>query len=215
MLKVLNVSCIAVFVLVLLSFKSICSLQSEEKAKCYIKPQKKLSLLDYDKLMFVKQNLKDSKFSSAYKKLLARADKALKEGVFSVVRKTQTPPSGDKHDYITYGPYWWPDLEKPDGLPWIRRVGEINPLTREGNTDFETKTSLFRNTTTLAWAYFFSDNRAYAKKVKELLDVWFLNKDTKMNPNLNFAQGIPGKNTGRGIGIIEFAELDKDVMSLL
>ncbi|GAA4950263.1 hypothetical protein GCM10023314_24500 [Algibacter agarivorans] len=47
-----------------------------------------------------------------------------------------------------------------------------------------------------------------------MLKVWFLNEDTKMNPNLNFAQGIPGKNTGRGIGIIEFAGITNIITAI-
>ena len=105
----------------------------------------KLSVLDYNKLVEVKENINSSIFSSLYKKLQKDADKALQEGAFSVVEKTQTPPSGSKHDYISIGPYWWPDLSKPDGLPWIRQDGEINPLTREGSTDFETKNNMFLN----------------------------------------------------------------------
>lgn len=212
-MKSLKNCCFTLLLLALLSFESTVG-ASAGKSKQDSNQQKSFSLLDYDKLMFVKQNLKDSKFTSEYMKLLERADEALNEGPFSVVSKTQTPPSGDKHDYITYGPYWWPDPEKPDGLPWIRRDGEINPLTRKGNTDFETKANMFSNTTTLAWAYFFSDNQDYARKAIELIKVWFLNEATKINPNLNFAQGIPGKNTGRGIGIIEFAGLDNIINAI-
>ena len=167
----------------------------------------KLSLLDYDKLQEVKNQLKTPQFSVSYKLLIKQANNALNQGTFSVVQKTQIPPSGDKRDYMTIGPYWWPDPDKPDGLPWIRRDGEINPLTRNSNTDYEVKANMFHNTRALSLAYFFSDNIGYANKTIELLKAWFLNDDTKMNPNLNFAQGIPGKNTGRGIGIIEFAGL--------
>ncbi|ANW95872.1 hypothetical protein AXE80_06075 [Wenyingzhuangia fucanilytica] len=166
-----------------------------------------LSLLNGTSLLKTKENLNTPKFNKTYNELLESANKALKEGVFSVMQKTQTPHSGTKHDYISLGPYWWPDPTKPDGLPWIRKDGEVNPLTRKGNTDFETKRQMIHNTNVLSMAYFFSGKIQYANKALELLKVWFLNKETKMNPNLNFAQAIPGKNKGRGIGIIEFSNI--------
>ena len=45
----------------------------------------------------------------------------------SVMDKGVTPPSGDKHDYMSQAPYWWPDPTKPDGSPYIRKDGERNP----------------------------------------------------------------------------------------
>ena len=63
----------------------------------------------------------------AYRQLLKDADAALKAGPFTVMAKKRLPPSGDRHDYMSFGPYWWPDPSKPDGLPYIRRDGERNP----------------------------------------------------------------------------------------
>ncbi|MDE5637171.1 MAG: alginate lyase family protein, partial [Alistipes sp.] len=45
----------------------------------------------------------------------------------SVVDKEILPPSGDRRDYMTLSPYWWPDPSREDGLPYIRRDGERNP----------------------------------------------------------------------------------------
>ncbi len=157
---------------------------------------------------------KNNRFLPAYKKLLKNADQALLEGPFSVANKTQIPVSGDKHDYLSLGPCWWPDPEKTDGLRWIRRDGEINPLTRGENVDEPRKDKMFANTYKLGSAYFFSDDKKYKKKAVELLKVWFINSDTKMNPNLNYAQGLPGTNNGRGIGIIEFTGITNIITTI-
>jgi hypothetical protein len=138
----------------------------------------------------------------------------LLEGPFSVMDKKRTPPRGDKHDYLSMGPYWWPDTTKADGLPYIRRDGEINPETRGEYVDTDSKNKLFSNVETFGWAYYFSGEKKYAEKAVELLETWFVNPETKMNPNLNFAQGIPGICDGRGIGIIDWAGINKLVSTI-
>ncbi|GGG50965.1 alginate lyase [Croceivirga lutea] len=166
-----------------------------------------LTNLDYDKLVRVKNAIKngDVRYVSAYKKLISQADEALDEGPFSVLQKKLVAASGDKHDYLSLAPYWWPDLEKEDGLPWIRKDGIVNPMTKGDNVDDLAKDKMVNNVKVLSLAYFFTGKKRYARKVNELLKVWFLDEATRMNPNLNYAQGIPGKNTGRGFGIIEFS----------
>jgi len=152
---------------------------------------------------------KNKKYLPAYEALITRADIALHEGPFSVMDKKRTPPSGDKHDYLSGGPYWWPDPSKPDGLPYIRRDGEVNPEMRGENVDPPAKNKMMTNVELLGWAYYFSGNKKYAEKAVQLLEVWFVNPETRMNPNLNYAQGIPGRVEGRGIGIIDWAGINK------
>lgn len=166
-----------------------------------------LTYLDHEKLVLVKESIKDNskEYLPAYQNVLKQADRALMEGPFSVMQKKQVATSADKHDYLSLAPYWWPDPEKEDGLPWIRKDGIVNPMTKGENVDDPVKDRMFNNVKVLSLAYFFSGKRRYAKKIKQLLKVWFLDEATRMNPNLNYAQGIPGKNTGRGFGIIEFS----------
>jgi hypothetical protein len=157
-----------------------------------------------------KQIRKENKdFLPAYNQLIKKADQALTEGPFSVVDKKRVPPSGDKHDYLSMGPYWWPDPSKSDGLPYIRRDGEVNPETRGENVDTDAKNKLFSNVETLAWAFYFSGENKYAEKGVHLLETWFVNPENRMNPNLNFAQSIPGRVEGRGIGIIDFSGINR------
>ena len=45
------------------------------------------------------------------------AERALAAGPFSVMQKERVPPSGDKHDFLTLAPYWWPDPSRPAEFP--------------------------------------------------------------------------------------------------
>lgn len=147
-------------------------------------------------------NNKDESVMQAYKQLIKDADKALKFGPVSVMEKTNTPPSGDKHDYMSLAPYNWPDPSKPDGLPYIRKDGQTNPEVKEyKDKDYQPK--LCEYVQTLGLAYYFSENEMYAEHAAKLLRVWFLDPATKMNPNMNFAQAIKGVNEGRGAGLID------------
>ena len=116
--------------------------------------------------------------------------------------KVDIPPSGNKHDYVSLAPYWWPNPNTPNGLPYIRKDGEINPEVKN-YPDKQSMPRLCGNIYLLGIAYYLSGNEQYAKKVNELMTVWFLDTATLMNPNLNFAQYIKGVNSGRGIGIID------------
>ena len=143
-----------------------------------------------------------SHISPAVQALIKDADAALQKELVSVVQKQQAPPSGDKHDYMSLGPYWWPDTTKSDGLPYIRRDGEVNPEYRLVG-DNERIDHMVNNVSTLALAYAVSRDERYASRAIRQVRQWFLDPSTRMNPHLEFAQAIKGVNQGRGIGIIE------------
>jgi len=159
---------------------------------------------------------KEELIMPAYKQLLKDADKAMEFGPVSVMEKNNVPPSGDKHDYMSLAPYYWPDPNKADGLPYIRKDGETNPEVKDYK-DKEYMPKLCELANTLALAYYFSGEHKYAEHAAKLLRVWFLDKDTRMNPNLDYAQAMKGHNTGRGAGLIDTRHFIKvpDAIGLL
>jgi len=161
-------------------------------------------LLDAKQLEVSRQAVRagDRSLAAAWTRLKSEADKVLKAGPFSIVDKAVTPPSGDKHDYMSQAPYFWPDPNKPNGLPYIRRDGERNPEINR-ITDHRSIDDLESSVETLALTYYLSGDEAYAGKAVALLRAFYLEPATRMNPNLEYAQYIPGVNTGRGIGLIE------------
>jgi hypothetical protein len=157
----------------------------------------------------------DPRLEPALEHLLAEAAKALEVGPFTVVHKKRLPPSGDPHDYMSVGPYWWPDPDKEDGLPYIRRDGEVNPERKTYDNVPMGRMEDAVETLTLAW--FFTGEKDYSDRAVTLLRTFFLDPETRMNPHLNFGQAIPGRCEGRGIGIIDTASLSRtvDYFSLL
>jgi len=146
----------------------------------------------------------DETARKALKKLVADADKALAVVPPSVTAKTKVPPSGDKHDYMSLAPYFWPDPSKPDGQPYLRKDGKVNPESRDEAANDTLRMRLIgASVETLALAYHFTKEEKYAAHAARLMKVWFLAPETRMNPNLRFAQAVAGKNDGRGTGILE------------
>jgi hypothetical protein len=161
-------------------------------------------LWDGEHLATLRENLpvNDPKYKEALKRLRKNAEISLKRGPYSVMDKKEVAASGDKHDYLSYARYWWPNPETPDGLPYIRRDGRTNEeLLNQG--DREIIGALYEDVETVALAgYLFNEDR-YNDHAALLVRTWFLNPETRMNPHMKYGQAIPGRNDGRGSGIID------------
>lgn len=152
---------------------------------------------DAEHLAQVRSELKDNNFYSlVFEHLKADADAMLNAQPLSVMMKEKTPASGDKHDYMSMARYFWPDPNKEGGLSYINRDGVTNPEINKYDRNPLGVTA--ERITTLSLVWYLSGEDAYARKAVELIRVWFLNKDTKMNPNLEYAQMVPGHNGGKG-----------------
>ncbi len=141
--------------------------------------------------------------AAAIKRLRCDADAILEKPTAKVTDIKLPRPSGDPHDFVSIAPYRWPNPDTPDGLPWIPRDGYVNPDTRSeahpGN--------VYTRVHTLALAAFYFPERAgeYADYANRQLYDWFMNPETRINPNARYAQALPGICDGRSSGLIVFA----------
>jgi hypothetical protein len=175
-------------------------------------------LMDANRLVALKKKIQqqDAPTLQLVTALRKQADELLNTKPVSVTDKAFTPPSGDKHDYMSQAPYFWYDSSKPNGLPYMRKDGVRNPEINK-ITDHRNLGELDNACRILSLAWYLTGEEKYAAKASALLQYWFLNDATKMNPNLNYAQAIPGITNGRGIGIIETIALTgiADAVNLL
>jgi hypothetical protein len=143
----------------------------------------------------------DAATIAALEKLLRRADRELTAGPYSVTSSGPVPPNGDPRDYMSQAPYWWPNPKRRDGLPFVRRDGEVNPASHGGDDDELTR--LRNGVFDLSLAWQLTGDARYARRAAEFLRVWFIAPETRMKPRLKYAQYVPGLSDGRAAGIVE------------
>ena len=184
---------------VVLCFLMVCGARAEPPAVFSMSPAKFTAMRQ-------RVAAGDASLQPAIDALLVDAAKALKVKPLSVVDKAEMFPGADKHDYVSYAPYFWPNPDTKDGLPFVRHDGKRN---REQMAKGDA--SIFGKTvgaiTTLGLAYGLTGREEFADHAALLLRNWFLDPATRMNPNFTHAQAVLGVNGGRGTGLIEFAGL--------
>ena len=137
-------------------------------------------------------------------RVLKAAEQYLKEAPITITASHSPRSAGGKHDFFSEGDYWWPDPKNPDG-PYIQRDGMTNPDNFVEHRRVLMRLSL--QVPALAAAWKITRDEKYRRHAIGHLNAWFVHDATRMNPNLQFAQAIHGRFTGRGTGIIDTIHL--------
>ncbi len=134
-------------------------------------------------------------------------------GIHSVTEKKHLAPSQNPHDYMSCSIYHWPNPDTANGLPYVERDGVDNPEAIHG--DKESLRTLTYITYLSSLLYYFTNEEKYLDIVVKYNSFWFIEENTKMNPNLRYAQCIPGVNDGEPGGIIDYAASYSYALNLL
>lgn len=111
---------------------------------------------------------------------------------------------GGLHDFFSEADYFWPNPADPNG-PYIDVDGKSNPANFQGHRKAMIALSVRMPALTAAWRL--TGKRTYGEHAAAHLRAWFIDASTRMNPNLEFSQGVRNKTTGRSFGIIDTLHL--------
>ncbi|KAI0032445.1 chondroitin AC/alginate lyase [Vararia minispora EC-137] len=179
--------------------------------------------------------LLDAKFANdtifAQQSIIQWAGELANQGPWSVL--TSKPdgfnaPSGDPHDYLSWAPYWWPDCSNvgnkteltPQQIwttcPYHQRDGQFNPdrlLVNNTGAFQALADAVYYNV--LAWRL--NGSSTYSSNAVKFIRTWFLDPETRMNPNLNYAQVIrgPGSRYGAHTGVLDLKCMAKIATGIL
>ena len=137
-------------------------------------------------------------------RILRAANQYLSEQPITITASSSARSAGGPHDFFSEADYWWPDPKDPNG-PYIQRDGMSNP-----DNFVEHRRALMRlsvQVPALVAAWKLTREKRYATQAVSHLRAWFIDERTRMNPNLQYAQAIHGRTTGRGTGIIDTIHL--------
>lgn len=138
------------------------------------------------------------------RQVLSEAGWALKQAPVTVTAQGCSRSTGGKHDFYSEGDYWWPVPGHPDS-PYVQRDGITNPDNFVAHRLAMIRFS--RIIGALASAYRITGDPQYVVAAQRHLSAWFTDTATLMHPDLQYAQAIKGRFTGRGIGIIDTIHL--------
>jgi hypothetical protein len=137
-------------------------------------------------------------------RILTAADRYVSRSPLTITAFPTKRSAGGLHDFYSQADYFWPNPNDPDG-PYINRDGQSNPENFDEHRKVMVALSIQLPTLTGAWVL--AGNSRYAERACDHLRAWFVTPETRMNPNLQFAQAVQGVSTGRSYGIIDTLHL--------
>src|ERR1700728_1819793 len=139
-----------------------------------------------------------------HQRILRAAGEYLPLEVLTITRFPSSKSPGGVHDFFSQADYFWPDPKNPDG-PYINRDGQSNPDNFNDHRKAMIALSIRMPALTAAWML--TKDLRYGQRACEHLRAWFVTPATRMNPNLEYSQGVHGVSTGRSYGIIDTLHL--------
>jgi hypothetical protein len=139
-----------------------------------------------------------------HQRILRGANEYLPLPVLTVTAFSSDKSPGGLHDFFSQADYFWPDPKNPDG-PYVNRDGQSNPENFNKHREVMISLSVRMPALTVGWLL--TGDARFAKRAGDYLRAWFVTPATRMNPNLEFSQGVHGVSTGRSYGIIDTLHL--------
>jgi hypothetical protein len=146
------------------------------------------------------------------KRILAAAQEYVARPIETITAFVSQRSPGGSHDFFSQADYFWPNPKDPDG-PYVNRDGQSNPANFNDHRKAMIRLSVEMPALTAAWLLLLPEHgqtalaKRYRKHAGDHLRAWFIHPETRMNPNLEFAQGVHGVSTGRSYGIIDTLHL--------
>ncbi|WP_066875271.1 alginate lyase family protein [Clostridium mediterraneense] len=134
-------------------------------------------------------NSKSPKIRKQVNSLISSANKLLKITKYpTVTDKTILVSNGEnKHDFASMTPYLWNDPNSKSG--YIVKDGVDNPERLDSQKYDSTRLNkMVSDVNTLSLAYAITGNKAYANQASNFIKTWFINPETKMDPNMKYAE---------------------------
>ncbi|KAJ6550100.1 alginate lyase-domain-containing protein [Mycena capillaripes] len=173
-----------------------------------------------------------ARFAGAESTIIAWAEDRASYGPWTVTNKPVLAPSNNTHDYMSWAPYQWPNCSNVKNTTvlslsdmWMEcnyehRDGRVNP-DRSTILDFESFANLSDAVlyNSIAATLQNKSSSVYSQNVAKFINTWFLDADTRMNPNVLYGQmdGGPNGQIGTFTGILDlrgFAKIASGILML-